>query len=73
MSNSKIVKLLESVKKGDSGVGDAVDYFSRYIEDCENPDTIPKYHSELLEKIISNQKIIMNIIDDILEVLDTKE
>lgn len=56
----KIQNIKENIKQ-------SKDYYRRYIEKCENPDTILIYHSEIAKKLISNQEIIMDLLIDLYE------
>lgn len=36
------------------------DYYRRYVENCENPDTFPSYITELLDLILDLQSEIIS-------------
>lgn len=55
---NQIQNIIENIKQ-------SKDYYRRYIDKCENPDTILLYHSEIAKKLIANQEIIIELVVDL--------
>lgn len=62
MNENSYLSQIQNIKEN---IEQSKDYYRRYIDKCENPDTILLYHSEIAKKLIANQDIIVELVVDL--------
>lgn len=63
----------EKLKDIQQGIVCSKDYYRRYIQNCENPDTILLYHTEIAKQILETQNNTLKIIEELYELIKSKE